>query len=153
MIKSIHLITIRRYFNKQCEQNGENDESCVDMDPVSVVNDVERGIIAVNPILVNTYYTSVDKMSLTKNIDICFQLNVASFNHGKTARGDTLSFDKSKTILPPYVTSSSRRHVGIKPDSLVPKFDDLRDDLDEDEYEDDVDDHKILKKKHRQDFR
>ena len=42
--KSIHFNTNRRYFNKQCEQNGENDESCVDIDPVSVVNDFEKGI-------------------------------------------------------------------------------------------------------------
>jgi hypothetical protein len=82
-----------------------------------------------------------------------FQLNVASINHGTTLRGDTLAFEKPKKPETIFPRKESRIPRNAKPDIFAPKFDDAEDIDEDDDGEDGIDDNKVLKKKHRHEFR
>ena len=88
--------------------------------------------------------------------DLHFQLNVASINHGKTLRGDTMAFDNQKKPETNFHRKEKESRIprNAKPDIFAPKFDDgdVLDD-DDDDDEDGVDDNKVLKKKYRPEFR
>ena len=97
-------------------------------------------------------YLFAMKPPLIDMIFLLLQVNVASVNHGKTARGDTMSFENSKIrkFEKRSVEENRRGFRHEKREIFMSRFDNDDDDEDDDDRRDDETEDK---KKHRSEFR